>query len=299
VALAELDRTAIPWDHLTHLSLEPVPTEVPTGSAHGVRAIVARLRAPQIGCPWDLEQTPESLTRYVIEEAYEVIEAIREGTAADVTDELGDLLLQVALQAEIADQDGSFDWNDVMWALSSKLIRRHPHVFGEATAANAAEVVRNWDLLKAAERQDQPKPASVLDTVGKHLPALKQAAELCRRAAQAGFDWPERTGALAKVAEELGELLRADTLAERREELGDVLYSLAKLAQDDGLDPEEALRAANAKFQARFQLLEAIARDRGWESLHDRPLDELLAAWQEAKQRVHVQAVLQSGEGTT
>ena len=291
LGLAEIDRGGLPLDHLTHLVVPSVPDYCPTGSAHMLRSIVARLRAPEIGCPWDLQQTHRTLTPYVIEEAYEVVDAIEEdhGPAA-LAEELGDVLLQVALHAEIADQsDGlGFDWNDVVRGLTAKLVRRHPHVFGEARAEvrGAADVVRNWDLLKAAEKEGQPPPASALDGVPRALPALKRAAELSRKAAKAGFDWPTREGTLDKVREELAELLAADSLSERREELGDLLYIVAKLAVQEGVDPEEALRAANTKFTRRFQALEQIAAERGWSSLAGQPLADLETAWREAKQRL-------------
>src|SRR5205085_5212941 len=196
--LAELDRTRIAFDHLTQAVLPALVGYLPTGSAHGLRAIVARLRAPQIGCPWDLEQTHRSLIPYVIEEAYEVVDAIESDDPAGLADELGDLLLQVALHAEVADQAGEFEWNDVVRLLSEKLVRRHPHVFGNMAlpvhgeplgqVRGAADVVRNWDQLKAAERVHEPTPASALDGVSKSLPQLKRAAELARRATRAGFD---------------------------------------------------------------------------------------------------------------
>jgi tetrapyrrole methylase family protein / MazG family protein len=286
VSLSEIDRSAHPLDHLTHLVLPPVVEYTPTGSAHTLRAIVARLRAPEIGCPWDLEQTHRSLIPYAIEEAYEVVDAIESDDVAGLADELGDLLLQVALHAEIADQEDEFDWNDVVCHLSEKLVRRHPHVFGSVSVSGASDVVRNWDQLKAAERADRAAPASALEGVSKHLPQLRRAAELARRAAKAGFDWPTRDGTLDKVREELAELLAATSLSERREELGDLLYVLAKLAWQDGIDPEEALRAANAKFTRRFEALEQIARERNWPTLVGRPLTDLNAAWSEAKQRV-------------
>jgi tetrapyrrole methylase family protein/MazG family protein len=283
--LAELDRVRVEFDHLTHVVVPPVVGYVPTGSPHSLRAIVARLRAPGIGCPWDLEQTHRSLIPYVIEEAYEVVDAIEQDDPASLADELGDVLLQVALHAEVADQSGEFDWNDVVRTLSEKLVRRHPHVFGDVQVSGAQDVVRNWDQLKAAERVDQPPPTSALDGIPKSVPQLRRAAELARKAAKAGFDWPTREGTLDKVREELAELLDASTLDERREELGDLLYILAKLAWQDGVDPEEALRAANRKFTDRFHILEHIARERGWDSLAGRPLDDLNDAWAEAKQR--------------
>jgi tetrapyrrole methylase family protein / MazG family protein len=294
-ALAELDRVPVEFDHLTHLVVPAVVGYVSTGSAQSLRAIVARLRAPEIGCPWDLEQTHRSLIPYVIEEAYEVVDAIEQDDPVGLCDELGDVLLQVALHAEIADQSGEFDWNDVVRNLSEKLVRRHPHVFGEIApglrdVSSSDDVVSNWDKLKAAERLDQPPPASALDGVLRSLPQLKRAAELARKAARAGFDWPTREGTLDKVREELAELLAAETLAERREELGDLLYILAKLAWQDGIDPEEALRAANRKFATRFGVLEQIARERGWPGLAGQPLAELEAAWSEAKRRTAASA---------
>jgi tetrapyrrole methylase family protein/MazG family protein len=287
VPLAELDRTTRQFDHLTHVVLPPVEGYVPTGSAHGLRAIISRLRAPEIGCPWDLDQTHRSLIPYVIEEAYEVVDAIEDEDPAGLADELGDLLLQVMLHAEVADQSDEFEWNDVVRTLSEKLVRRHPHVFGEVRVSGAEDVVRNWDQLKAEERalQNQPPTRSALDGVSRSIPQLKRAAELARKASKAGFDWPTRDGTLDKVREELAELLEATNLAERREELGDLLWILAKLASQDGIDPDEALRAANRKFVSRFAVLEQVARERGWDTFKGRSRDELLSAWQEAKGR--------------
>ena len=199
--------------------------------------------------PWDLEQTHQTLVPYVIEEAYEVVDAIEQDDTPGLADELGDLLLQVLLHAEVADQNGEFEWNDVIRGLSAKLLRRHPHVFGEVAVRDADDVVRNWDLLKAAERSDQPQPASALDGIPKSLPALKYAAEQARKASKTGFDWPTRDGTLDKVREELAELLAAETVAERREELGDLLWIIAKLAMLDGIDAEEALRAVEPQVR--------------------------------------------------
>ncbi len=290
VSLAGLDRANLEWDHLTHVVVPPIAACTPTGSSHALRAIVARLRAPEIGCPWDLEQTHRSLVPYAIEEAYEVVDAIDSDDVAGLADELGDLLLQVALHAEIADQQDEFEWNDVVRGLCEKLVRRHPHVFGSVAVSGADDVVRNWDQLKAAERADQPPRSSALDGVPASLPQLRRASELARRATKAGFDWPSRSGTLDKVREELAELLSASSLDEQREELGDLLYILAKLASQDGIDPEEALLAANRKFTARFAELERIARERGWAALHDRPLSDLEAAWSEAKSRLRAVA---------
>lgn len=286
MSLPELDRANLALDHLTHVVVPAVSGYVPNGSPHSLRSIVARLRAPEIGCPWDLEQSHRTLIPYMIEEAYEVVDAIQDETSASLADELGDVLLQVMLHAEIADQDGDFEWNDVVRMLSEKLVRRHPHVFGEVQVGSASDVVRNWDQLKAAERRDQPPPASALEGVPRSLPQLKRATELARKATRAGFAWPDRADAVAKVHEELNELLQAESLAERREEVGDLLFILAELAWTDGIDPEEALRAGNAKFAARFAQVEAIARERGWSDLKDQPFASLLDAWREAKQRV-------------
>jgi tetrapyrrole methylase family protein/MazG family protein len=286
LGLMEVDRVPTNFDHLTHVVIPPLIGYAPNGSAHGLRAIVARLRAPKIGCPWDLEQTHGSLIPYAIEEAYEVVDAIEADDIAGLADELGDLLLQVALHAEIADQQDEFEWNDVVRTLSEKLVRRHPHVFGSVSVSGASEVVRNWDQLKAAERAGERPRQSALDGVPASLPQLKRAAELARRATSAGFDWPTRDGTLAKVREELAELLEASSVAERREELGDLFYILAKLAWQEGVDAEEALRAANRKFTDRFKVLEAIAAERGWSTLQDRPLADLESAWSEAKARV-------------
>ena len=284
--LLELDRQqSVSLDHLTHVVVPPVDGYIPNGSMHQLRAIVARLRAPEIGCPWDLEQTHQTLVPYVIEEAYEVVDAIGDADPGSLADELGDLLLQVVLHAEIADQSDEFELNDVVRTLSEKLVRRHPHVFGEVKVSGASDVVRNWDQLKAAERAHQPTPESALEGVPKSLPQLKRAAELARKATKAGFDWPTRDGTLDKVREELSELLSASSVAEKREEVGDLLWILAKLAWQEGVDPEEALRAANRKFITRFAAMEQIGRERGWPSLAARPFPELQAAWQEAKRR--------------
>jgi len=287
-ALADLDRSDVSFDHLTHVVLGSVPLEVPTGSAHGMRAIVARLRAPEIGCPWDLEQTHRSLTPYVVEEAYEVVDAIEDEHPGELAEELGDLLLQVALHAEVADQSDEFEWNDVVRALSAKLVRRHPHVFGSVEVSGASDVVRNWDVLKAAEKSGAARE-SALDGVPRALPALKQATEIGRKAVKAGFDWPTREGTVDKVREELAELLEAQSLQERGEELGDLLWIIAKLAWQDGIDPEEALRSANRKFTARFKIIEKLTQERGFAQVGDMPRTDLLALWSEAKAQVAAQ----------
>lgn len=291
VVLAELDRSNLAFDHLTHVVVPAATGYTPDGSMHTLRAIVARLRAPEIGCPWDLEQTHRSLIRYMIEEAYEVVDAIEDDDVGGLADELGDVLLQVALHAEIADQTDEFEWNDVVRALSEKLVRRHPHVFGDVQVGGSSDVVRNWDQLKAVERANEPPRASALDGVPRSLPQLKRAAELSRKASKAGFAWPGREDAIDKVHEELEEFLQASTPADQREELGDLLFILAELAWLDGIDPEESLRAANRKFTRRFEQVEAITRERGWTSLKDQPFESLLEAWREAKRRVQTNLI--------
>jgi len=231
--------------------------------------IMARLRDPVGGCPWDLEQDFMSLRHYAIEEAYEVADAVERGNTADIRDELGDLLLQPVFQAQIASESGLFDFGDVVLAITEKLIRRHPHVFGEeaaraAGARTAGGVKAKWDEIKAGERAAKAgagaQPASVLDDVPGGMPALARAEKLTKRAATVGFDWPDLAAVKDKVAEELAELDAASTAAERHEEMGDLLFAIANLARHHGIDPEAALRDANAKFTRRFHYVEARAK---------------------------------------
>jgi tetrapyrrole methylase family protein/MazG family protein len=260
--------------------LTPPAPDKPTGSPLGLRRIVHRLRAPG-GCPWDRDQTPASLVRYVLEEAYEVADAIEASDPVALREELGDLLLQVYLQAEIAEENGYFDLTDVIRCLSEKLIRRHPHVFAGLRIGDAQAVELNWERLKLAEKG---QPASVLDRIPRSLPALARSQEVQRRLAQAGFDWPNGDGAWAKLDEELAELreARGDSRA-MAGELGDVLFMLAKLATDVGLDAEAALRACNQRVAQRFRHLEqtALARGTTVEAL-GQPTQ--LQLWNDAKQ---------------
>lgn len=279
VALAELDRRGS-FDHLTSVYLPPADPVAAPGSLFGLRAIVHRLRAPG-GCPWDRAQTHQSLVPYLIEEAYEAAEAIGDEDIAELRVELGDVLLQVLLHAEIADEEGHFELNDVMEALGRKLVRRHPHVFGRAVARTAADVERNWEQLKEAEKEAGPE--SVLAGVPRTLPALLAAQELQRRVRRVGFDWPDRDAMIAKLREELGELRAARSRAEIADELGDVLFMLAKLGLDAEVNAEDALRAANRKFTRRFQLLEAAARADGLD-LAQLSTEELLERWRRAKE---------------
>lgn len=255
-------------------ALEP---EVAQRSLLGLRALVHRLRAPG-GCPWDRAQTHESLIRYVIEEAYEVADAIRHEGAEQLAEELGDLLLQVFLHAELAEEAGDFTLDDVVARLATKLVSRHPHVFGGVTVANATDVERNWEQLKATEK---PERTSALDGVARSLPALLAAQEIQRRLKKAGFDWPDRGGVERKLAEELAELASA-TPDDLPSELGDVLFALARLGLDSGADAEEALRGTNARVSVRFRYVEQHARERG-RPVRELPLEELLALWETAK----------------
>jgi tetrapyrrole methylase family protein/MazG family protein len=243
-----------------------------------LRAIVARLRAPD-GCPWDREQTHASLRPYLLQETHEVLAALDDERPAELAAELGDLLWQVLIHTQLAEEDGDFAMTDVLNGVADKLVHRHPHVFGDATAATAAEVVGRWEELKQAEKG---RPESVLDSVPETLPALALAQEALRRAAALGFEWPRREDALAKAAEEVGELAAATTREERAEEFGDLLLNLVNYARYLGVDAEDALRRAARKFRRRFQHVESSVRDQG------RPLKEvtdaeLLDLWAAAK----------------
>ena len=218
-------------------------------------AIMARLRDPQAGCPWNVEQTFASIVPYTVEEAYEVAQAVADNDMAALSDELGDLLLQVVFHSRIAEEAGAFDLADVAAAIADKLERRHPHVFGTGTAIDAAAVSESWEAIKAVERARQ----GTLDGVALALPALMRAEKLQRRAARTGFDWPDASGPRAKIVEELGEFEAAGNDAHRIEEAGDLLFACVNYLRHFGIDSETALRAANAKFEARFAAMEALA----------------------------------------
>ena len=247
------------------------------GRLRDLVTVVEHLRSAE-GCPWDREQTNRSLRATLLEEAYEVLEAIDAGSVDGLKEELGDVLLQVLMQATIAEQAGEFDLADVAAEIRAKLVRRHPHVFGDLVVPGAEQVVRNWEALKAAEY----KRESVLDGVQRSLPALQWAWSLQRRAAMVGFDWPDVAGVRAKVLEELGELDRARTPEERESELGDLLFALANLSRHMGINPEDALRHATGRFEARFRMMETRARAEG-RSLAEMTLQELDARWGAAK----------------
>ncbi len=226
--------------------------------------IMARLRDPQGGCPWDREQTFATIVPYTIEEAYEVADAIERGDMGELRDELGDLLFQVVFYAQMAREQGSFDFSDVVQAINTKMLRRHPHVFADAEVADVAEQSLAWERLKAEERRKKAEEGahSQLDGVAQALPALLRAEKLQKRAAKVGFDWPDVAGVVAKVNEELNEITDeledAGDAVRLREEVGDLLFSCVNLARRLEVDAESSLREANGKFEKRFRRMEQI-----------------------------------------
>jgi nucleoside triphosphate diphosphatase len=247
-----------------------------------LRAIMKALRTPGTGCPWDLEQTFATIAPYTIEEAYEVADAIERGDMTNLCDELGDLLLQPIYHAQMAEEQGAFTLDDVLESVNTKMIRRHPHVFGDDTARGAKLANTFWEDAKAKERAGAD-PQGVLASVPKALPALTRALKLQSKAAKVGFDWPSIDNVYDKVAEEIEELKTAPP-EKRAEELGDLLFVLANIARHMGIDPEDALRAANAKFERRFGFIETELKRRGKEP-KDSDLAEMDALWDEAKKR--------------
>jgi len=278
--LYELDRqgggeVGAPIAHLTALYVPPIRG---VAGCEGVQDTVAHLRAPG-GCPWDREQTHESLRGGMIEEAYEVLAAIDAGDMEALQEELGDLLLQVLLHVQIATEEGDFNMAQVIGGIDAKLKHRHPHVWGERAVAGTREVLQQWEELK---REERGASSSVLDGVPTALPALQQADTYGRRAARVGFDWAEASGVADKVREEMAELEAAVTHEEQVAELGDLLFATANWARWLGVDPETALRQANARFARRFRDMERMARERGLD-MAVLTIDELEALWQEAK----------------
>jgi ATP diphosphatase len=252
-------------------------------------ATMARLRSPDGGCPWDLEQNFATIKPYTIEEAYEVGDAIDRGDLDDLRLELRDLLFQVVYHAQMAAEEGAFAFEDVARTINGKMIARHPHVFGDAAVRTAAMQTDAWEKQKAAERAakaaKEGREPSVLDDVPPALPALMRAEKLGKRAARVGFDWPDAAGVVAKLREELDEIeeaLAAGSPQAVQEEVGDLLFACAQLARKAGADAEEALRQANRKFAHRFQAMEAAARADG-SSLRGETMDRLEARWQDAK----------------
>ncbi len=254
-----------------------------------LRAVMARLRDPESGCPWDLRQSYATIAPYTIEEAYEVADAIERGDLDDLKDELGDLLLQVVFHAQMAAEDGAFDFDAVAESIAEKMIRRHPHVFGSVTATASESVATNWEAIKAAERAAKAGdgPHSALDGVARGLPALLRAVKLQKRAARVGFDWDELAPVLDKVEEELKELryelaAPAPDALRLQDEIGDLLFAVVNLARHVKIDPEAALRHTNAKFERRFRALEAEITASGGD-LAAAGLAAMEAAWQRAK----------------
>jgi tetrapyrrole methylase family protein/MazG family protein len=253
--------------------------------------ISERLRRPD-GCPWDREQTHQTLRKHLLEETYEVYDALERGATPELAEELGDLLLQVVLHAQLAAEAGVFDLADVQASIARKIVRRHPHVFGDAEARTAADVTRQWERIKAVEREDagdqdaggEPdrRPKGALDGISPSLPALAASHEMQERAAALGYDWPDVEGVLEKVAEELAELAAATTPGERQEEFGDLLLVVANVGRKLGIESEAALRSANAKFRQRFRRVERMVAERGavMRDLDFGTLDEL---WDAAK----------------
>jgi MazG family protein len=270
-------------------ALEPLRN---IASPHALPWLVARLRAPD-GCPWDREQDHLSLRKFLLEETYEVYDALERGSTPQLAEELGDLLLQIVLHAQYGAEDGVFDMADVHRAVVSKIVRRHPHVFGDVVANSATEVLRNWEQIKAGERaersaesgesevRDENMPAAFAG-LSRSLPALAYSQEMQERAASLGYDWPSLEGVLDKVNEEAAEIIAARDDHERREEFGDLLLVLVNMARKLGIDSEAALRAASAKFAARFAEVERLAAAKDVD-LKQLTLDELDELWQQAK----------------
>src|SRR5258706_2662601 len=272
-------------------------------------ALQARLRAPN-GCPWDREQTHATLRTYLIEEAYEVLDAMKSGDDAKFANEMGDLLLQVVFHSQIATEEGRFTVADVIREVHEKMVRRHPHVFGEKRAKDAAEVLRNWEQIKAQERAGAPElqehgevekkeqRKSLLDGVPRGLPATMEGLQLTRKASRAGFDWDNAAGVFEKLREEFGELLRASDekdAAKMEEEMGDLLFAAVNLARFLQVDPEIALKNANAKFARRFREMERMSTENG-QAFADVARAEKEKLWDDAK-RAEVQAAKSEAGG--
>jgi len=268
------------------LYLGPVAREAAVASPWAMPWISHRLRLPD-GCPWDREQTHETLRNHLLEEAYEVYDALADGATSALAEELGDLLLQVVLHAQLAAEAGVFDLTDVNAAIAAKIVRRHPHVFGDAEVRTSGDVNRQWERIKADERRADGEdgtstPKGALDGVSRSLPALAASQEMQERAANIGYEWPSVEGVLDKVHEALAELRGAATPAEQAEEYGDLLFVLVNVARWQGIEAEAALRSANDKFRRRFASVERQARDRDV-ALKDLSFDELDALWDAAK----------------
>jgi len=250
------------------------------GSFAAFCQIIAKLRSPD-GCPWDRKQTHESLRPYLMEEAYETLQALEEGDMDKLCEELGDLLLQIGLHTQIAEEAGEFEISDVLRNINEKLIRRHPHVFGNTEVADAEEVALNWEEIKQGEGKNQK---SLLDGIPKDIPALAYSQIIQQRSARVGFDWKEIEGVLDKVSEELEEIKQAQMHQQKVHEFGDLIFALANAARWLEIDLEGALRQANERFCERFACMEELSRQRGI-SMNGLSIEELDALWGEAKRR--------------
>jgi tetrapyrrole methylase family protein/MazG family protein len=242
--------------------------------------IIAKLRAPD-GCPWDRKQTHASLRENLLEECYEVLEALDEGESEKLCDELGDLLMQIVLHAQIAAEDKEFKLGDVIKGINAKLIHRHPHIFGLKKVKNADEVAHNWEQLKREERESA---TSILESVPQQMPALGYSQEVQRRVAQLGFDWEDVEGVIDKLVEEVREFKETKNSQQKAEEFGDLLFTLVNVARRQGIDTEAALREANKRFYQRFNYMEGACRQRGV-NFGDLSFDEQNKLWEEAKRK--------------
>jgi tetrapyrrole methylase family protein / MazG family protein len=249
-------------------------------STDRLREIVAKLRAPD-GCPWDREQTHATLKPHLLEECYELIDAIDDQDDEALLEELGDVLLQVVLHAQMASEEGRFDFDQIADQIADKLVLRHPHVFGDKKLPTSEAVLRQWDVIKRSEKQERK---SVIDGVPRTLPALAKAQKVQVRAARSGFDWPEAQDVLAKIREEISEIEAANDTDELSEELGDLLFSIVNFARKRGLDAEGILETATTKFTRRFRAIETLAAKKGMQ-LSTLSLPDLDLLWEEAKQR--------------
>lgn len=243
--------------------------------------IIARLRSPE-GCPWDRQQTHLSIRDSLLEETYEVLQTLDNNDPPSLQEELGDLLLQILLHAQIASDNGHFDISDVIGTISKKLIRRHPHVFGDGKASEVSEVLANWEEIKKTERKDR---ASMLDGVPPAMPALAYSQAIQKRAARVGFDWDKDSGVVEKIAEEAREIAEAASSLEKEQEFGDLLFTLANLTRRQGIDLESALRGANQKFYRRFSTMERLCHERKTD-LSEMNYEKQNDLWEEAKRMV-------------
>jgi len=271
-------------DDFSESSCLYVPALAEGTSFESFAEIIAHLRAPD-GCPWDKEQTHNSLRKHLLEESYEAISAIDSGNFTDMREEFGDLLLQIVLQAQIANEEGRFNVNQVIHGIHSKIVRRHPHVFGDLELSGVDGVLTNWEKLKEAERKDKgQEEKGLLDGVPLALPALSQAQEYQDRAARVGFDWPEIDGVLDKVKEEIEEIKKADSDFELASEIGDLFFALVNLARWKKIDAESALRGTNMKFKKRFAYVEQGAKKQK-RNLSELSLEEMDVLWNAAKRQ--------------